>query len=209
MQGSMPVNVPRFDLRLSYNTAKRRQIETTSSWVVSSSSSCKAGGVTIYRNINGFTYCNRVNIDISEINLGMKDAKAGDAYLVNVKVNGIFEFILRCVDIHLGTALAEIKLFMLRSLLKCSKNITKIIPDYDPDLTTPIMTVGDFNFNVSQDRSLPGSASSIYLSLKLLLQRLVTPVVILRLPEISMYPVCPFCHTFHITRLIINEVILY
>ncbi|GFY17095.1 hypothetical protein TNCV_1088711 [Trichonephila clavipes] len=45
---------------------------------------------------------------------------------------------------------------MFRSLLKYSKNIAKIIPNYDPELTKPIMTAGDFNVNVSQDRSLPG-----------------------------------------------------
>ncbi|GFV10597.1 phosphatidate cytidylyltransferase 2 [Trichonephila clavipes] len=44
---------------------------------------------------------------------------------------------------------------MLRWLLKYSKNVPKIISDYNPDLTTPIMIVRDFNINVSQDRSLP------------------------------------------------------
>ncbi|GFR33513.1 uncharacterized protein TNCT_733661 [Trichonephila clavata] len=44
---------------------------------------------------------------------------------------------------------------MLRSLLKYSKNIAKVILDYDPSLTTTIMIVGEFNVNVSQDRSLP------------------------------------------------------
>ncbi|GFX81928.1 uncharacterized protein TNCV_2571281 [Trichonephila clavipes] len=71
----MPVNVPGCDLRSYCNTSKRRQIATTSSVAVSSSSR-KAGGIAIYRNINSFTDCNTVNIDISEINLGMKDAKA-------------------------------------------------------------------------------------------------------------------------------------
>lgn len=155
MEDFKPVQVPGFDLRSYRNTAKRRQIATTSSAAVSSSSSRIAGGVAIYRNINSFTDCNRVNIDISEMNLQIKDPKVGDVCLVNVTVNGIFKFILGCVYIHPGTALAEIKLCMLRSLLKYSKNIVKIIPEYEPDLTTPIMMVGDFNVNVSQDRSLP------------------------------------------------------
>ncbi|GFV12187.1 hypothetical protein TNCV_1536841 [Trichonephila clavipes] len=112
MEDPMSVNVPGFDQRSFYNTAKRRQIATTTSvMVASSSSSRKAGGVAIYRNINSFTDCNRVNIDISEINLGMKDAKAVDVCLVKVK--GIFKLILGCEYIHSGTALAEIKLFML------------------------------------------------------------------------------------------------
>uniref|UniRef100_T1IBU2 Uncharacterized protein n=1 Tax=Rhodnius prolixus TaxID=13249 RepID=T1IBU2_RHOPR len=51
----------------------------------SNGKSRKAGGVTIYRNINSFTDCHRVNIDISEIYLEMKDAKAGDVCLVNEK----------------------------------------------------------------------------------------------------------------------------
>ncbi|GFQ82124.1 uncharacterized protein TNCT_445041 [Trichonephila clavata] len=74
----MPVNLPGFYLISYCNTTKRRQIETTSSMAVSSSSSCKADGVAIYRNINSFTDCSRINIGISKINLGMKDAKAGN-----------------------------------------------------------------------------------------------------------------------------------
>ncbi|GFU91499.1 uncharacterized protein TNCV_2542671 [Trichonephila clavipes] len=85
MEDSMPVNVPGFDLRSFYNTTKRRPIATASSVVVALLSSRKAGGVAIYRNINSFTDCNRVNIDISEIKLGMKDTKDGDVCLVNVK----------------------------------------------------------------------------------------------------------------------------
>ncbi|GFU16058.1 hypothetical protein TNCV_1300141 [Trichonephila clavipes] len=111
--------------------------------MVVSSSSRKAVGVAIYRNSNSFTDCNRVNIDISEINLGMKGR--GDGCLVDVKINGNFKIILGCMYIYSGTALAEIKFFMLQSLLKHSKNIAKIIPDYDPDLSTPGTIVGDFN----------------------------------------------------------------
>ncbi|GFQ98188.1 uncharacterized protein TNCT_636031 [Trichonephila clavata] len=128
MENSMPVNKPGFGLRSYCNTAKCRQIKTTSSVAVSSSSSRKADSVAMYRNINSFTDCNRVNNDISEINLRMKDAKTCDVCLVNIKVNDILKFILGCVYIHPGTALAEIKLFMLRSQLRYSKNIAKIIP---------------------------------------------------------------------------------
>ncbi|GFR28018.1 hypothetical protein TNCT_93001 [Trichonephila clavata] len=88
MEDFMPVNVPGFDL-IYFNTAKRRQIATTSSVAVSSASSRKAGAVAIYH-INSFTDYKRVNSDISEINLGMKDAKAGDlCLLVVVRVNAI------------------------------------------------------------------------------------------------------------------------
>ncbi|GFS83070.1 hypothetical protein TNCV_1286901 [Trichonephila clavipes] len=66
---------PGFDLRSYCNTAKLRKI-TTSTSVPVASSSRKAVGVTIYRNINSFTDCNRVNIDVSEVNLEMKHAKA-------------------------------------------------------------------------------------------------------------------------------------
>ncbi|GFU00235.1 hypothetical protein TNCV_801991 [Trichonephila clavipes] len=65
MEDSIQVNVSGFDLRSYCNTARRRQIATTSSVVVSTT------GPYI-----GFSDCNRVNIDILEINLGMKDAKA-------------------------------------------------------------------------------------------------------------------------------------
>ncbi|GFR29805.1 hypothetical protein TNCT_367831 [Trichonephila clavata] len=77
----MPVNVLGFDLRSYCKTAKRRQMATTSSVAVSSSSSSrKASGVAIYRNINSFTDCNRVKIDISENYLGSKDEKAVDMF---------------------------------------------------------------------------------------------------------------------------------
>ncbi|GFY20264.1 hypothetical protein TNCV_208961 [Trichonephila clavipes] len=74
----MEVNVPGFDMRSSYTTAKHRQVATTSLVVVSSSSSRNARGITIDRNINNFTDCNRVNVDISETNLRMKDARTSD-----------------------------------------------------------------------------------------------------------------------------------
>ncbi|GFT95262.1 uncharacterized protein TNCV_3325801 [Trichonephila clavipes] len=68
MEDCMIMNVLGFDLRSSYNTARSRQIATTSSVaVLSSSSNRKAGGVTAYRNINSFTYCNRVNIDLGKL----------------------------------------------------------------------------------------------------------------------------------------------
>ncbi|GFQ86732.1 uncharacterized protein TNCT_365501 [Trichonephila clavata] len=86
MEDSMPMNVPGFDLRSYCNTAKLKQIASTSSVAVSSlPSSRKADGVAIYRNINSFTDCNIVNTEISKINLGMKDAKAADVCLVNAK----------------------------------------------------------------------------------------------------------------------------
>ncbi|GFW34636.1 uncharacterized protein TNCV_952641 [Trichonephila clavipes] len=75
MEDSMQVNVSGSDLRLYCNNAKRRQIETASLVAVSLSSRRNASGVAIYRNINSFTDCNRVNIYFSEINLGMKDAQ--------------------------------------------------------------------------------------------------------------------------------------
>ncbi|GFV30230.1 hypothetical protein TNCV_97061 [Trichonephila clavipes] len=89
MEDFMSVNVPGFDLISYCKTAKRRQIATTPSVAVSSSSS---QGVIIIINYN------RVNVDISKINLGLKDARGwDDACLVNVKVNGIFKFILNCM----------------------------------------------------------------------------------------------------------------
>ncbi|GFR18137.1 hypothetical protein TNCT_631171 [Trichonephila clavata] len=84
MEDSMSVNVPSFDLRSYCNTSKRRK--TASSLAISTSSSRKACGVAIYRNINRFTDCNRVNIDISEIIWGTKDTKVGDICVGNVKV---------------------------------------------------------------------------------------------------------------------------
>jgi hypothetical protein len=43
---------------------------------------------------------------------------------------------------------------LLPSLLDYSKSIIKIIPDYEPDLATPIIITGDFNVNVMQEHSL-------------------------------------------------------
>uniref|UniRef100_T1HS85 Helically-extended SH3 domain-containing protein n=1 Tax=Rhodnius prolixus TaxID=13249 RepID=T1HS85_RHOPR len=70
----------------------------------SNGKSRKAGGAVIYRNINSFTDYNRVNIDISEIYLEMKDAKAGDVCLVNEKGQWHLQIRTRvCVYIHSGT----------------------------------------------------------------------------------------------------------
>ncbi|GFR14015.1 gamma-aminobutyric acid type B receptor subunit 1 [Trichonephila clavata] len=134
----------------------------------------------------------------------MKDAEAGDVCLINLKVNVIFKFILGCVYIHPGTALAEIKLFFLRSLLNYSKNIAKIIPDYDRDLTTPNMIVGDFNGKTSQYHSVPGfRLSELNLSYNESSPTTLgnTCNDLTRLSEISMYPVLHVCHTFRITDL--------
>ncbi|GFS97369.1 uncharacterized protein TNCV_1825131 [Trichonephila clavipes] len=87
MEDSMPVNVPGFDLRSYCNTAKCRQIATTLLVAISSSSNRYSGGVAIYCNINSFTDCNRVNIDILEINLEMKDAKADDVCRADPRVS--------------------------------------------------------------------------------------------------------------------------
>ncbi|GFX29503.1 hypothetical protein TNCV_4775771 [Trichonephila clavipes] len=94
MEDSMAVNVPGFDLRsplMILLSADKLQLHHRWYIIIFKSQS---GGVTIYSNINSFTDCNRVNFDISNINLGMKDAKAGDVCLANVKVNGTFRFIL-------------------------------------------------------------------------------------------------------------------
>ena len=50
--------------------------------------------------------------------------------LVNVKAKGIFKLVLECVYIKPGIALAKYICFVLPSLLKHSKNIAKIIPDF-------------------------------------------------------------------------------
>ncbi|GFX22729.1 hypothetical protein TNCV_2994621 [Trichonephila clavipes] len=65
MEDSMPVNGPGFDLNSYCNTAKRKQIATTSLTVVSSSR--KGGGIAMHRNINSFADCSRVNIDIRKL----------------------------------------------------------------------------------------------------------------------------------------------
>ena len=90
----------------------------TSSVAVSSSSNSKTGGVAIYR--NSFTDCNRVNIDISEIHLEVKDTKAGDIRRGNVEASS---------NSYPGTAFAEI-IYEISSRL------------------IPVTAVGDFNVAV-------------------------------------------------------------
>ena len=90
IENSMPVNVPGFDLRSYCKTAKNRQIATTSSVAIWSSSSRKTGGVSIYRNIR-LTDCNKVNIDVRIIvgnSFKLNTQKlVVYIYLVNVKAN--------------------------------------------------------------------------------------------------------------------------
>ncbi|GFS69406.1 hypothetical protein TNCV_4012031 [Trichonephila clavipes] len=70
MDDTMPVNVPGSDLKSYCNTAKRRPIATTSSVVLSSSSSHKAAGVTIYP-IEDKTSLRTTQLDKS-VNLAIK-----------------------------------------------------------------------------------------------------------------------------------------
>ncbi|GFQ85302.1 hypothetical protein TNCT_137641 [Trichonephila clavata] len=94
--------------------------------------------------------------------------------------------------------LAEIKLFMLRSLLKYSKAVAKILPDYDPDLITPIMIVGDSNVNDTQNRPLPVfMVGEFNLScIETSTTTLGNTCIDLTFTRISMYPVCHFCYTY-------------
>ena len=77
MENFLSVNVLGFDLRSQRNTATKRQIATTSSVAMSLSSSHKADGVVLYRNLNS-SDCDRVDIDMSDIHYEIKDAKSGD-----------------------------------------------------------------------------------------------------------------------------------
>ncbi|GBP83093.1 hypothetical protein EVAR_84857_1 [Eumeta japonica] len=78
----------------------------------------------------------------------------GDICLVDVKVEDHTLFILGAVYIHPKASAEAVKLCLHQSLLPYSAHLTKLIPNSQPDLETPIVLCGDFNCDPQQNSYL-------------------------------------------------------
>ncbi|GFS59365.1 uncharacterized protein TNCV_3725181 [Trichonephila clavipes] len=73
---------------------------------------------------------------------------------MDVKVEDLTLFILGAVYIHPKASAEAIELCLYQSLLPYSANLTKLIPNSQPDLETPIVLCGDFNCDPQQNSYL-------------------------------------------------------
>ncbi|GFW86986.1 uncharacterized protein TNCV_1384021 [Trichonephila clavipes] len=145
-----------FELRASNNTAleHRTHCPSTSSELPVRVSA--AGGSAIYRNLQSSTNCSEiiVNANKSSGNSVLRKHNVGDICLVDVKVEDLALFILGAVYIHPKASAKAVKLCLYQSLLPYSANLTKLIPNSQPDLETPIVLCGDFNCDPQQNSYL-------------------------------------------------------
>ncbi|GFX58073.1 gamma-aminobutyric acid type B receptor subunit 1 [Trichonephila clavipes] len=113
------------------------------------------GGSAIYRNLQSSTNCSEIIVNANKScgNTVLRKHNVGDICLVDVKVEDLTLFILGAVYIH-PKASAEAKLCLYQSLLPYSANLTKLIPNSQPDLETPIVLCGDFNCDPQQNSYL-------------------------------------------------------
>ncbi|GFU66137.1 uncharacterized protein TNCV_2858101 [Trichonephila clavipes] len=115
-----------------------------------------AGGSAIYRNLQSSTNCSEIIVNANKScgNSVLRKHNVGDIYLVDVKVEDLTLFILGAVYIHPKASAEAVKLCLYQSLLPYSANLTKLIPNSQPDLETPIVLCGDFNCDPQQNSYL-------------------------------------------------------
>ncbi|GFX57900.1 uncharacterized protein TNCV_3068671 [Trichonephila clavipes] len=115
-----------------------------------------AGGSAIYRNLQSSTNCSEIIVNANKScgNSVLRKHNVGDICLVDVKVEDLTLFILDAVYIHLKASAEAVKLCLYQSLLPYSANLTKLIPNSQPDLETPIVLCGDFNCDPQQNSYL-------------------------------------------------------
>ncbi len=101
-----------------------------------------AGGSAIYRNLQSSTSGSQINLCQTSI---LKKHNVGDICQVDVKFEGRTLFLLGAVYIHPKTSAEDVKLCLYQSLLPYSANVTKLLPNLQPDLETPIDLCGNFN----------------------------------------------------------------
>ncbi|GFT51651.1 ATP-dependent DNA helicase [Trichonephila clavipes] len=145
-----------FELRASNNTAieHRTHCPSTSSELPVRVSA--AGGSAIYRNLQSSTNCNEIIVNANKScgNSVLRKHNVGDICLVDVKVEDLTLFILGAVYIHPKASAEAVKLCLYQSLLPYSANLTKLIPNSQPDLETPIVLCSDFNCDPQQNSYL-------------------------------------------------------
>ncbi|GFX05943.1 ATP-dependent DNA helicase PIF1, partial [Trichonephila clavipes] len=145
-----------FELRASNNTAleHRTHCPSTSSELPVRDSA--AGGSAIYRNLQSSTNCSEIIVNANKScgNSVFRKHNVGDICLVDVKVEDLTLFILGAVYIHPKASAEAVKICLYQSLLPYSANLTKLIPNSQPDLETPIVLCGDFNCDPQQNSYL-------------------------------------------------------
>ncbi|GFT43284.1 uncharacterized protein TNCV_2521271 [Trichonephila clavipes] len=145
-----------FELRASNNTAlgHRTHCPSTSSELPVRVSA--AGGSAIYRNLQSSTNCSEIIVNANKScgNSVLRKHNVGDICLVDVKVEDLTLFILGAVYIHPKASAEAVKLCLYQSLLPYSANLTKLIPNFQPDLETSIVLCGDFNCDPQQNSYL-------------------------------------------------------
>ncbi|GFW29825.1 uncharacterized protein TNCV_3936921 [Trichonephila clavipes] len=114
------------------------------------------GGSAIYRNLQSSTNCSEIIVNAYKLcgNSVLRKHNVGDICLVDVKVEDLTLFILGAVYIHPKASAEAVKLCLYQSLLPYSANLTKLIPNSQPDLETPIVLCGDFNCDPQQNSYL-------------------------------------------------------
>ncbi|GFW80600.1 uncharacterized protein TNCV_3234521 [Trichonephila clavipes] len=145
-----------FELRASNNTAleHRTHCPSTSSELPVRVST--AEGSAIYRNLQSCKNCSEIIVNANKScgNSVLRKHNVGDICLVDVKVEDLTLFILGAVYIHPKASAEAVKLCLYQSLLPYSANLTKLIPNSQPDLETPIVLCGDFNCDLQQNSYL-------------------------------------------------------
>ncbi|GFX24825.1 uncharacterized protein TNCV_4489161 [Trichonephila clavipes] len=145
-----------FELRASNSTAleHRTHCPSTSSELPMRVSA--AGGSAIYRNLQSSTNCSEIIVNANKScgNSVLRKHNVGDICLVDVKVEDLTLFILGAVYIHPKASAEAVKLCLYKSLLPYSANLTKLIPNSQPDLETPIVLCGDFSCDPQQNSYL-------------------------------------------------------
>ncbi|GFT28833.1 ATP-dependent DNA helicase [Trichonephila clavipes] len=114
------------------------------------------GGSAIYRNLQSSTNCSEILVNVNKScgNSVLRKHNVSDICLVDVKVEDLTLFILGAVYIHPKASAEAVKLCLYQSLLPYSANLTKLIPNSQPDLETPIVLCGDFNCDPQQNSCL-------------------------------------------------------
>jgi hypothetical protein len=110
-----------------------------------------ADDVAIYRNLQSVSMCRQLVPLYRRIRL--TDNLVGDFCMVNMTTDQESKFILGAVYIHPNAQQESIKYFMFQMLGTYSEAITLIFPSMNPDTETPILLCGDFNTDITQNKS--------------------------------------------------------
>ncbi|GFS68630.1 ATP-dependent DNA helicase [Trichonephila clavipes] len=156
MNCAKTVMINGFELRASNNTSLEHRIHCPSTSSELPVRVSAAGGSAIYRNLQSSTNCSEiiVNANKSCRNSVLRKHNVSDICLVDIKVEDLTLFILGAVYIHPKVSAEAVKLCLYQSLLPYSANLTKLMPNSQPGLETPIVPCGDFNCDPQQNSYL-------------------------------------------------------